>query len=101
MEEFKITPNTKEFIDLVKAIIEYYASTKSKENKKSNNDENEKLSELDEASKLLESLGELDISGMAIEVPNEINESIKNNFLCQLKFYESNVKLLNSRFKKD
>lgn len=86
--------NTLEFIQLVKCIIEYYASTKSlSENK--NKNKNESLNELDEASKILDSLNDLNISGMAIEIPKEIDEEVKLTFLSQLNKFKKECDYLN------
>jgi hypothetical protein len=86
--------NTLEFIQLVKCIIEYYASTKTKETNfvteiAQNTDE------MDEATKLLNSLSQLNMSEMAIEVPVDIDKSIKDAFLAQLKNFELQSQKIN------
>jgi hypothetical protein len=76
---------TIEFINLIKCILEYYATTKKI--KPSNDISEESVGDLLNTLKDLESE-----HMMSIDLPNNINESIESAFISHLKFFEKQVK---------
>lgn len=83
---------TGEFIQLIKSIIEYYGTTKTKD-ETPNSDISNILTEkesnsMDEMSKMLEDLSSLNMDAMSILIPKEIDEEIKSAFLSQIKYYK-------------
>lgn len=82
------TNNTLAFIQLVKCIIEYYGTTKSDSK---NEEKKEYSNELDEAENFLNSFQSIGLDEMAVKIPNEIDDQIKQSFLSQLRKYKEDI----------
>ena len=85
--------DTLSFIQLIKAILEYYGTTKQLEKKE---DLQEFTGGLDDAEALLANfdkemsfIEELNSSGIFVEVPNEIDEEIRKTFIAQIKSFQN------------
>jgi len=76
---------TIEFINLIKCILEYYATTRKVQQSNSNSEES--------VGELLNTLKNLESEHMmSIDLPININESIESAFISHLKFFEKQVK---------
>lgn len=87
------------FINLIKCIIEYYASTRaedpnihiSKTDLEINDDNMSLTDQLKDAENLLQNIGsEFDMDSMVIKIPKRIDSEIRKSFMFQLKQFNQN-----------
>ena len=85
--------DTLSFIQLIKAILEYYGTTKQLEKKEllqeftgDIGDAETLLANFDKEMSFME---ELNSSGIFVEVPSEIDEEIKKTFIAQIKSFQN------------
>lgn len=77
---------TLEFIQLIKSIIEYFGTTQTEDNTtdKAVSD----FDDIDEVSKMLQSMSSMNLDNMGIKIPNEIDKEIRSAFLSQIRYYK-------------
>ena len=84
------------FIQLVKCITDYYGSTKKMSNEnnlKEIDDETKDYEDvLNDTANFFESLNNLGLEKLAINIPEDVDEEIRKTFLKQLKVYQEFIK---------
>jgi hypothetical protein len=79
--------NPNSFNQLIKCILEYYATINVGEDSNSLFNSMENISELINDKEIQEELGSLNMGNLSVKIPKEIHKGIENAFKVQLSKY--------------